>query len=213
MSEVVVSIPAGEISLHGRYEKGRKTEGFLLCHPHPLYGGDMHSNVVVVLQRVLSERGWGTLRFDFRGAGGSEGRYSEGLSGAEDVRSAAVFLEKEGHRAVHAAGYSFGAWAVLKAVSLGLRPASLILVAPPLDFMSFAGLRLSEFCPTLIILGSQDGYCRRESLENWLSKGGASSYDTRVRFLPGCDHFFWGHEDRLAEALGELMDEAFAEST
>jgi len=208
MSEVVVKIPAGEISLHGLYEKGRRTEAFLVCHPHPLYGGDMHSNVVVVLQRVLSQRGWGTLRFNFRGAGGSEGRYREGVSEAEDVRAAALFLEKEGHGAVHAAGYSFGVWAVLKAVGLGLRPASLILVAPPLDFMSFTGLRPPELCPTIIILGSQDGFCRRESLENWLSEGGTSATGIHVRFLPDCDHFFRGHEERLNEALEALVEEA-----
>src|SRR5580658_3520147 len=46
----------------------------VLCHPHPLYGGTMHSAVVLALGKVLAEAGEGvaTLRFNYRGVGASE---------------------------------------------------------------------------------------------------------------------------------------------
>jgi len=46
----------------------------VLCHPHPLYGGTMHNAIVVVIAKVLAERGGdhvGTLSFNYRWLGQS----------------------------------------------------------------------------------------------------------------------------------------------
>ena len=53
----------------------------VLCHPHPLYGGTMHSAVVLAIAKVLAEKGGSKVahvRFNYRGVGASEGRYGEG---------------------------------------------------------------------------------------------------------------------------------------
>jgi len=50
----------------------------VVCHPHPLYGGDMRNNVVDALVRALSETGVAAVRFDFRGVGRSGGEHGEG---------------------------------------------------------------------------------------------------------------------------------------
>src|SRR5580698_11345571 len=63
----------------------------VLCHPHPLYGGTMHSAVVVAIARLLADKGGervATLRFNYRGVGASEGRYGEGLGEVMDARAA-----------------------------------------------------------------------------------------------------------------------------
>ncbi|MGH7893617.1 MAG: alpha/beta hydrolase [Candidatus Binatia bacterium] len=40
-----------------------------VCHPHPKYGGDMESNVVVAVARRLAREGLVALRFNFGGVG------------------------------------------------------------------------------------------------------------------------------------------------
>jgi len=43
--------------------------GIVLCHPHPLHGGDMHNPVIERAAEVCAEAGLATLRFNFRGGG------------------------------------------------------------------------------------------------------------------------------------------------
>src|SRR5688572_2580189 len=62
--------------------------GVVICHPHPLYGGDMENNVVQVITRALVKQGIAALRFNFRGVGLSGGRHGEGIGEQEDVRAA-----------------------------------------------------------------------------------------------------------------------------
>ncbi|MDH3682045.1 MAG: hypothetical protein OEV40_19075, partial [Acidimicrobiia bacterium] len=64
------------------------------CHPHPLYGGSMHANVVDALFRTLPGLGAAVLRFNFRGAGSSGGIHDEGRAERLDVE-AAVAAAKE----------------------------------------------------------------------------------------------------------------------
>jgi alpha/beta superfamily hydrolase len=51
----------------------------VVCHPHPLYGGDMNNAVVVAVCQALAEAGIASLRLNYRGVGRSEGKYGDGL--------------------------------------------------------------------------------------------------------------------------------------
>src|SRR6185312_7015563 len=44
--------------------------GVVVAHPHPLYGGDMDSAVVVAAVQAGARANLATLRFNFRGVGG-----------------------------------------------------------------------------------------------------------------------------------------------
>ena len=81
----------------------------LVCHPHPLYGGTMHNKVVYNAMKALAGFGFPVLRFNFRGAGLSEGKHDEGHGEQEDVRAALDFLYAEFTRPIIVAGFSFGA--------------------------------------------------------------------------------------------------------
>src|SRR5229473_1576904 len=47
-------------------------------HPHTEYGGTMHTKVVYQAAKALARVGCATLRFNFRGAGTSEGHFTNG---------------------------------------------------------------------------------------------------------------------------------------
>src|ERR1700730_16929112 len=134
---VVVPVPGGP-SLEGRLAlipdpKG----GFVLCHPHPLYGGDMDNPVVMRAAEVVGEVGDATLRFNFRGVGASTGTHDKGAGEQDDVRAAVAALA--GHlppgSPVGVIGYSFGAWTATRAMRPGDAP--LGLIAPPLGMFDF----------------------------------------------------------------------------
>lgn len=78
----------------------------VITHPHPLYGGDMHNTVVTAIARAYRLRGWATLRFNFRGVGGSQGEYDEGRGEQEDLKAAIAYLQSRDKHRIDLAGYS-----------------------------------------------------------------------------------------------------------
>lgn len=209
MTETRVMIETGEHLLEGLFARGEiPSAGGMLCHPHPLYGGSMHNEIVSTMQRRLREWGWSTLRFNFRGVGASGGEYGEGKGEAEDVRAVAAYLFQEGIRDLHLAGYSFGSWVALKALAADLQPASLILVSPPVDFLRFADLQLPS-CPCLITVGELDDFCAPESLQAWLSTQKTKTEPAEIEILEGCDHFYWGNETKLSAKISDFLNRHF----
>src|SRR2546421_3816324 len=69
-----------------------KDVGVVLCHPHPLHGGNMYSNVVSAVARALWQHDVTTLRFNFRGTGASEGTHGGGDAEGADVAAAVTYL-------------------------------------------------------------------------------------------------------------------------
>ncbi len=207
MPEKPVRIPVeeGKLILEGLLDEGKNGRSVLLCHPHPLYGGNMHNNVVLAAQQTFAGQGWGTLRFNFRGAGGSGGEPAQGDKDAEDLLAVSQFLrEKFPLHQQDLAAYSYGAWVGLKAVRLGLSPEVLALFSPPLDFIGFEGLALPD-APVLITLGNQDEFCSVESLRNWLA-GQAAANRATLDIFPYGDHFYWGAEQVLTRRINSFLE-------
>src|SRR5713226_70919 len=114
--------------------------GFVVCHPHPLYGGDMDNPVVLRAAEVTQAAGYATLRFNFRGAGASEGVHDKGRGEQDDVKAAMAALASRlpAGSPVGVIGYSFGAWTAARATRPG--DAALGLIAPPIGMFDFAFL-------------------------------------------------------------------------
>ena len=70
--------------IEGRLEKNSLLKGVVITHPHPLYGGDMHNNVVNAVARVYRQNGYSSLRFNFRGVGSSQGSHGNGIGEQAD---------------------------------------------------------------------------------------------------------------------------------
>lgn len=173
--------------------------GLVMCHPHPLYGGDMDNPVVIRAAEVAQAAGLATLRFNFRGAGGSEGIHDRGVGEREDVRAALAALAAllPAGRPCALAGYSFGAW-VASQVVMGDAPApiaALGLVAPPLAMLDWGFARPAPH--TLLVAGSRDSYCPVEALQRLADR--LPGAETAV--IPGADHFFFGKLFPLGAAL------------
>jgi alpha/beta superfamily hydrolase len=240
MPEVPVCIPIGDgkISLVGMFQEGENGRTAVICHPHPLYGGNMENNVVLAAQRAFAAGGWGTLRFNFRGVGGSGGEPGQGDKDALDLIAVSDYLRSEHFRSTYSsstcpslknpeskylpsknvssdhfgqldlAGYSYGAWVALEAIRLGLLPDSLLLFSPPLDFMSFEGLKLPAG-PVLITIGNQDEFCPVESLRKWLS-GQSHAEEAVLEIFPYCDHFYWDFGRELTVKIEAFLNKSFA---
>jgi alpha/beta superfamily hydrolase len=200
-----VSFPGPEGSLEGLWsDPGGGRTPAVICHPHPAHGGTMHSKVVHTVYKVLHEAGHPTLRFNFRGAGKSEGNFSGWDGEVEDVAAAARYArERTGTGPLWLAGFSFGSWVgsmwalrdgqVEQFIGLGM-PAS-----TNIDGRTFYFLDRPP-APMLIVQGTRDQYGSRDSIvalgERLRAKG-----SVEVRFVEGADHFFTGHLTQLAHAL------------
>jgi len=178
------------------------TGGFVVCHPHPLYGGDMDNPVVIRAAEVARAAGYATLRFNFRGAGGSEGVHDKGRGEQEDVTAAMTALA--GHlpagSRIGVMGYSFGAAMAARAARPGAPDAPLGLIAPPLGMYDFDFLQgvASEGSPgrLLLVAGTADSYCPVEALHRL-----AALTSAQERIIEGADHFFFGKLYPLGEAI------------
>ncbi|MDO8568389.1 MAG: hypothetical protein Q7R57_06715, partial [Dehalococcoidales bacterium] len=110
-----VRFPSGKLSLEGvlGFPDGKGPfPAVVICHPHPLHGGNMDNNVVVSVFEALLEASFIPFKFNFRGVGGSEGEHGDGNGEREDVSATIDFVG--GQREVDAArmglaGYSAGA--------------------------------------------------------------------------------------------------------
>ena len=168
--------------------------GAVVCHPHPLYGGDMHNPVVVAVCDALAAEGIAALRFNFRGTGGSQGSHGGGLQEREDVQAALGFLASQpgvDPQRLCLAGYSFGAVVALTTAYPSL--VALAAVSPPLSEKAGAGMALT--CPALFLFGDRDTVAPARNVE---TLGIHLPEGSRVAVLPGADHFWWGHEEEVA---------------
>jgi uncharacterized protein len=171
--------------------------GIVICHPHPLYGGDMDNPVVVRAQEVGAGLGFATLRFNFRGVGASGGAHGGGVGEQEDARAALDALAKAvGGAPLALAGYSFGARIAALVGCQDRRVVGLALIAPPLAMYDFGCLEGARI-PTLMVAGTIDSYCPPAELARLAER---FPWATAVS-IEGADHFFFGKLFPLGQAI------------
>src|SRR5580658_8173813 len=123
--------PAGRLEALLNMGAEHATHAALVCRPHPLYGGTLHNKVVFHTMKALNSFGYPVLRFNFRGAGLSQGEHDHGNGEVEDVRTALDWLDAEFHLPMLFAGFSFGAAVGLRAACPDVRGKALIGVGVP----------------------------------------------------------------------------------
>src|SRR5262245_6024769 len=124
----------------------------LVCHPHPLMGGTMTNKVAHILARTFNDLGAPAVRFNFRGAGRSEGTHDDGRGETDDVLAMLAWTQQRWPQAkIWLAGFSFGAAMALRA-SLQQPVHRLVTVAPALRWLSQLEGKIPT-CPWLIVQG------------------------------------------------------------
>jgi alpha/beta superfamily hydrolase len=161
----------------------------------------MHNKVVYRAARALTQSGFATLRFQFRGVGLSKGRYDAGRGEVDDVRAALDEAEARAGLPLLAGGFSFGAAMALKASDRDPRVAAFVGLGLPVA--SESGRMLPRpSVPALFVVGGRDTYGPPDELTRFLQ--GAPS--ARVVVIPDADHFFEGRLEELGETVREFLD-------
>jgi len=191
--EGVVSVPAGE----GPFP------AVVVCHPHPLYGGSMDNNVVYAICKGLAQVSIAWLRFNFRGVGGSQGVYADGVGERDDVAAATSYLSGMAGvdvERIGLCGYSFGAGVALEVAPQDERVKALALVSPVVS----ASNPIADYVkPKLILSGSADEFADAGSLQRL---AGGLPEPNEFELVNGVDHFWWGYESKIADRVADFFD-------
>jgi alpha/beta superfamily hydrolase len=204
--EVRVAGRAGGPSIVARiHAPAGARRAVLICHPHPLYGGSMHSPVPLALAKILSDEvpdrvAW--ARFDFRGVGGSEGTYDDGVGEVDDALAVIDELRRLAPgAALSVCGHSFGSWVGLRAATTPTRAAPadrVLLLAPSVRFERFepsVGGSLPRPPRSTIFIGDRDEFCDVDEAHALADELGAD-----LRVFEGFDHHFLKSRRVMAEA-------------
>jgi alpha/beta superfamily hydrolase len=194
--------PAGKLeALVEEPEDQAPAAAYLVCHPHPLFGGTMHNKVVYRIARGLRRRGAVVLRFNFRGVGRSEGKHDDGAGEIHDARVALDWLRaRYPHLPYSLAGFSFGSRVILNlGCALG-EARRLLAVGFPTSAGATAYLA-SCMVPKFFVTSTQDQYSPRSEMEKLYA---TISEPKEMIWIDADDHFFSGALDRLEQTVFAL---------
>ena len=174
----------------------------VLAHPHPLYGGTMHTKVVFQAAKAFCRTGCAVPRFNFRGVGASEGAFDNGPGELADFRRALDFAARRYPGAeLWAAGMSFGAWVALTVGAEDDRVSVLVGIAPPIQMYDFGALRQSAK-PKFFIQGERDELCPLKAMREFYAR---LPEPRELVVIDTADHLFDGHVMEVGDAIEDLF--------
>jgi alpha/beta superfamily hydrolase len=142
------------------------------------------------------------LRFNYRGVGTSEGKFTEGHGELLDFRAAMDAMERRTPGLpLWAAGYSFGAWVAMTVGAADARVAAVLGIAPPIlhhDFTSVAASSAAKF----IIQAEWDEVCPLKTVRQYYA---TLSEPRELVVIEGAGHAFDGKAGEVASAIEDLF--------
>ena len=186
--ESKITFESEGVTLKGMINRASEQKAVVICHPHPIFGGNMDNPVVRAIARAFFNKGFTTLRFNFR-------LFCNGRDEQADVLAALNCLEQMGFEDQYLSGYSFGAMVNAMVVSKGCLVQDHVMVSPPVYLMNFDEI---ERIPNtgLIVTGDWDLFAPERVIRRHIERWGGEPLFT---ILTGCDHFYSGR-------LGNLQD-------
>jgi uncharacterized protein len=211
--------PAGRLEALLNAGAESATRAALVCHPHPLFGGTLHNKVVFHTMKALNSFGFPVLRFNFRGAGLSQGEHNQGDGEVEDVRAALDWLDNEFKLPMIFAGFSFGAAVGLRAAAPDERVRALIGVGTPVAPVASGAEMPRTYTfdflrdcvkPKLFVSGARDQFGPKAQLEALIA---TMPQPKKLVVIEGADHFFEGRLRELRETIEDWIREAVSRQT
>jgi alpha/beta superfamily hydrolase len=203
--------PAGRLEavLDGE-ENGSVRAAVVFAHPHPQFGGTMHTKAVYQGAKALARIGCSVLRFNFRGVGASDGTFDRGEGEMEDFSAALDYMAaKHPGRPLWSAGFSFGAWIALEQGAADDRVSTLIGIAPPVatsvsghDY-SFDNT-IASAKPKFFVQGEADEVCPLEGMWRFYAQ---LKEPKELVVIDAADHLFDGKTQEVGEALEDLLSD------
>ena len=202
-----VSIDGPVGKLEGAFREAEHPRAaVVLAHPHPLYGGTLHNPVIFHADRELNRRGLTTLRFNFRGVGGSDGFHDDGRGEIGDVAAAAAWLRTIAPEApLILVGYSFGSHCAIAQAITDRTVAGVVAIGLPVrsyPFEDLASLRR----PLAVVQGTRDEFGSIEEVE---AKIATAEPKGKLYAIEGAAHLFPGRAPeagmRVADAVDDML--------
>lgn len=191
--------PDGRLAATYELPEGEPRGAVLHLHPHPEHGGTRQNNVVRHGALGSLEAGCAALRIDFRGAGGSEGSYADGVGEIDDAEAAFRWLQQK-HQGlpIYVWGFSFGSRVGLE---FGIRVrdeiAGYLAVAWPTHYYEWPEERPFP-APAAFLAGTSDHFVD-------FDKMGPAEEAGEITLLDGAGHFFPGRLDEVRGWTAEML--------
>ena len=194
--------PAGPLEELLEEAAGEPRAVCVFAHPHPLYGGTMHTKAVYQATKALAKIGVTTLRFNFRGVGRSRGTHDGGPGEMDDYRAALDFITAQHPgKAVYAAGYSFGSWVAWNVGIDDPRVRLLLGVGLPVNLFDFSPVARSDKAKFLIH-GTLDEVVPLRDIRKLYAD---LEEPKELAIIDGADHLFDGRTSELGESVEDLL--------
>ncbi|HEX7831648.1 MAG TPA: alpha/beta fold hydrolase [Thermoanaerobaculia bacterium] len=175
----------------------------VVCHPLTTGGGTLHNKVVFRAARGLENANVATLRFNFRGAGASSGKFEGGEGEQEDVTAAIDWMKKHHPgRKLIVGGFSFGSWVASRVACERPDVDAIFLIGTPVNKYDFSYLKFCEK-PMLFIHGTQDEHGDVAKLEKLVPH----IRNAESVIITGADHFFTKQLEAVDETLRTWAEE------
>lgn len=173
----------------------------VIAHPHPLEGGTLHNKVVFRAAKGFESANVATLRFNFRGAGSSQGVHDQGRGELQDFDTALDWMRKK-HPTLPlvAGGFSFGSWVASRAACDRSDVLAIFLIGPPINKYDMSYLKDCRK-PKLFLQGSKDEFCDVGRLTRLVDE----SVDSESVTVGGADHFFAGQVEVVEETIRDWV--------
>ena len=200
MHETAIDIiVAKNLHLEGVFTKPhtacRNFPAVVVCHPHPLLVGDMEHPLVTAICRVANREKIGSLRFNFRGVGKSNGIFSNGDQEWKDVEAAlniTKLMPGTDVKRLALVGYSFGASTVLQGLPHYKETKCLVLISPSITSVRNSRI-MEDKRPKMFIVGQSDGVVPSVDLQKFFDD---TRHPDQFIEIAGANHNFLARQTK-----------------